>query len=251
LDQYVSDGSQSYDGMLLSVRGSTQLTTVTANYTLSNCFGSPDGNGGGTTNVGVGYNKPDDPGYDDGNCTVDRLHNFSMTASIQSPRLNNAAMRAALSDWRLVGGFRAASGPWLTVSTGTDIALNGQPGTQRAEQILGDPYGDQSINPVNGGRRYLNPQAFRQPAPGTLSSTQPRNSIRGIGTRNLDLSLTRLIRVRGNQALEVRIDAFNAFNWFQWSQPATALNNTANFGQITSVIQNSPRTMQLGIKYQF
>jgi hypothetical protein len=251
LDQYVSDGSQSYDGMLLSVRGSTTLTTLTANYTLSNCFGSPDGNGGGTTNVSVGYNKADDPGYDDGNCTADRLHNFSLTASVMSPRLNNAALRAAFSDWRLVGGFRAATGPWLTVSTGTDIALNGQAGTQRAEQILDDPYGDNSINPLNGGRRFLNPAAFRQPTAGTLGSTQARNNIRGVGTRNLDLSLTRLIRMKGTQAIEVRVDAFNAFNWFQWAQPATALNNTATFGQITSVIQNSPRAMQLGIKYQF
>ncbi|HEY9465943.1 MAG TPA: TonB-dependent receptor [Vicinamibacterales bacterium] len=251
LDQYVSDGSQSYNGMLLSVRGSTTLTTLTANYTLSHCYGSPDGNGGGTTNVGVGYNKPDDPGFDDGNCTSDRLHNFTMTASIQSPRLNNAAMRAAFSDWRLVGGFRAITGPWLTVSTGTDIALNGQAGTQRAEQVVDDPYGDNSINPLNGGRRFLNPAAFRQPAAGTLGSSQQRNSIRGIGTRNLDLSLTRLIRIRNTQAIELRIDAFNAFNWFQWAQPATALNNTATFGQITSVVNGSPRTMQLGIKYQF
>jgi hypothetical protein len=174
-----------------------------------------------------------------------------MTASIQSPRLNNAAMRAAFSDWRLVGGFRAITGPWLTVSTGTDIALNGQAGTQRAEQVLDDPYGDNSINPLNGGRRFLNPAAFRQPTAGTLGSSQQRNSIRGIGTRNLDLSLTRLIRIRNTQAIELRIDAFNAFNWFQWAQPATALNNTATFGQITSVVNGSPRTMQLGIKYQF
>ena len=251
LDQYLSDGSQRYDGMLLSVRGSTTLTTFTANYTLSHCFGSPDGNGGGTTNVGVGYNKPDDPGYDDGNCTADRLHNFSMTASVQSPRLNNAAMRAAFSDWRLVAGFRTLTGPWLTVSTGTDIALNGQVGTQRAEQVLDDPYGDMSINPVSGGKRFLTAAAFRQPTAGTLSSTQPRNGIRGMYTRNLDMSLTRLIRLVGNQAIEVRVDAFNAFNWFQWGQPATGLNNTGTFGEITSVINGSPRTMQLGIKYQF
>ena len=38
LDQYVSDGSQSYDGMLLSVRGSARLANFTANYTLSNCL---------------------------------------------------------------------------------------------------------------------------------------------------------------------------------------------------------------------
>ena len=249
LEQYVSDGSQSYDGLLLSVRGGTALATMTANYTLSNCYGSPDGSGGGTTNVSVGYNKPEDPGYDDGNCTADRLHNFSLSASVQSPRLNNAAMRAAFSDWRLVGGLRATTGPWLTVSTGADIALNGQAGTQRAEQVLDDPYGDQSINPLNGGRRFLNPAAFRQPAAGTLGTTQPRNSIRGMGTRNLDLSLSRLIRVTGSQAIEVRIDAFNAFNWFQWGQPATALNNTATFGQITTA--GAPRVMQLGIKYQF
>jgi Carboxypeptidase regulatory-like domain/TonB dependent receptor len=249
LDQYVSNGSQSYDGMLLSVRGSTRQATFTANYTLSNCFGSPGGNGGGTTNVGVGYNIPDSPSFDDGNCTADRLHNFSMTASVQSPRLDNAAMRAAFSDWRLVGGFRATTGPWLTVSTGADIALNGQAGTQRAEQVLDDPYGDRSINPLNNGMRFLNPAAFRQPAPGTLGTTQPRNSIRGMGTRNLDMSLSRLIRVTGTQAIEVRIDAFNAFNWFQWGQPATALNNTATFGQI--VTAGAPRVMQLGIKYQF
>jgi hypothetical protein len=249
LDRYVSDGEQAYDGLLLSVRGNSRLASVTANYTLSNCYGSPDGNGGGTTNVSVGYNKPEDPSYDDGNCTADRLHNFSLSASITSPRLDNAAMRVAFSDWRLVGGFRAATGPWLTVSTGADIALNGQAGTQRAEQVLDNPYGDNSINPLNGGRRFLNPQAFRQPAAGTLSSTQPRNGIRGVYTRNLDLSLTRLIRLVGNQALEVRIDAFNAFNWFQWGQPATALNNTATFGQITTA--GPPRIMQLGIKYQF
>jgi hypothetical protein len=249
LDMYVSDGRQSYDGMLLSVRGNSRLATVTANYTLSNCFGSPGGNGGGTTNVSVGYNIPSDPRFDYGNCTADRLHNFSMSASVQSPRMSNAAMRVAFSDWRLVGGFRATTGPWLTVSTGADIALNGQAGTQRANQVLSDPYADRSINPLNNGMRFLNPQAFAQPAAGTLGTTQPRNGIRGMGTRNLDLSLTRVIRTVGNQALEVRVDAFNALNWFQWGQPATALNNTATFGQITTA--GAPRVMQLGIKYQF
>jgi hypothetical protein len=249
LDQYVSDGRQSYDGMLLSVRGNSRLANFTANYTLSNCFGSPDGNGGGTTNVSVGYNIPTDPRFDDGNCTSDRLHNFSMTAGVFSPRLDNAALRTAFSDWRLVGGFRAATGPWLTVSTGADIALNGQAGTQRANQILDDPYGDRSINPLNNGMRFLNPAAFQQPAAGTIGTTQPRNSIRGMGTRTLDLSLSRLIPINGTQRIEVRIDAFNAFNWFQWGQPATALNNTATFGQITTA--GAPRIMQLGVKYQF
>jgi hypothetical protein len=97
--------------------------------------------------------------------------------------------------------------------------------------------------------RFLNPAAFRQPTAGTLGTTQPRNGIRGMGTHNLDMSLSRLIRTVGSQAIEVRVDAFNAFNWFQWGQPATGLNNTATFGQITTA--GAPRIFQLGIKYQF
>ena len=248
LDQYVSDGSQHYNALLLSVRGSTQLITVNANYTLSHCYGAPEGGGASTTNVSTGYNIPSDPHFDDGNCAADRLHNLSLTAGVQSPRFNHRVMRAALSDWRLVGGFRATTGPWLTIATGADIALNGQAGTQRANQVLDDPYADRSINPANGAMRFLNPAAFAQPDRGTLGNSV-RNSIRGMGTRNLDMSLTRLIRLNGTQAFEIRVDAFNAFNWFQWLQPATNLSNLATFGQITAA--GPPRIMQFAVKYRF
>jgi hypothetical protein len=171
-----------------------------------------------------------------------------MTASVQSPELQHALLRAAFSDWRLVGGFRATTGPWLTVTTGTDVALNGQVTTQRANQVLDDPYADRSINPVNGGMRFLNPAAFAPPASGTLGNSK-RNGIRGMGTRNLDLSLTRIVRVATTREFELRVDAFNALNWLQWNQPATALNNPGSFGQITTA--GPPRIMQFAIKYRF
>ena len=188
LDLYVTDGTQRYNGMLLSVRRSARGVTFNANYTLSHCFGSPDGSGGGTPNPGTGYNIPADPHFDDGNCTADRLHNFTMTAGVESPRFESAGLRAVASGWRLVGSFRALTGPWLTITTGgIDRAQNGQAGTQRANQMLDDPYADQSINPQNGGLRFLNPLAFATPALGTLGTIQ-RNSIRGIGTKNVDMA---------------------------------------------------------------
>ena len=248
LDQYVSDGRQRYDGLLLSLRGGGSVATVNANYTLSRCYGSPEGGGGSTTNVSSGYNIPGDPAFDDGHCTADRLHNLSLTASVASPALEHPAMRAAFADWRLVAGFRATTGPWLTISTGADIALNGQPGTQRVNQVLDHAYADRSINPANGGMRFLNPAAFAQPAAGTLGTSR-RNSIRGMASRNLDLSLTRLVRVGGTRTVEVRVDAFNAFNWLLWGQPALSFNNLATFGQITTA--GSPRVMQFAIKYGF
>ena len=129
LDAYVTDGTQRYNGMLLSIaRRAGRGTSVSANYTLSHCFGSPDGFGGGTANLASGYNDPTNPGFDDGNCTSDRRHVFTLTAGIESPRFagSSAALRAAASGWRLVGSFRAMSGPFLNIVPGSDRALNSQ-----------------------------------------------------------------------------------------------------------------------------
>src|SRR5205814_4029 len=158
----------SYRGMILTLRRVAARATVTTNYALSKCTGSPDGGGGGTTNVSSGYNIPGNPGYDDGACSSDRRHNFSTTASVQTPRFENAALRAAATGWRLVGSFRATTGSWLTIATGADRVLNGQAGTQRVNELTTSYYADQSVNPAGGGIRFLDPAAFAQPALGTL-----------------------------------------------------------------------------------
>jgi hypothetical protein len=250
VDLYVTDGKQRYNGLLLSVRRTGARSTLTANYTLSKCFGSPDGFGGATTNVSSGYNKPEDPGYDDGNCTNDRRQNFVMTASIQAPRFENGAARAVASGWQLVGSFRALTGPWLTIATGVDRVLNGQAGTQRANQISDDVRGNDAINPTTLAIQYLNPAAFAQPALGTFGNVA-RNSIRGPDTKNLDLALTRAFHFSNTKAIEIRIESFNAFNWFEWGNPNVAVN-AATFGQITTTSQTvQPRIMQFALKYTF
>jgi hypothetical protein len=252
VDLYVTDGKQHYNGMILSARRIAARTSLAVNYTLSHCYGSPDGNGGGTTNVSVGYNIPANPGFDDGNCTADRLHNFSTTASIESPQLSSPGMRAAFSGWRLAGSFSALTGSWLTIAAGTDRALNGQAATQRGNQISDNVYGDQSIDPVTGGIRFLTPvgTAFTIPALGTMG-TVARNTVRGPGSKNVTLALTRNFRLTNSQAVEIRAEAFNAFNWFNWGNPSVALNSST-FGQITSTNPSiSPRVIQLAAKFTF
>src|SRR4029077_20476090 len=118
VDLYVTDGKQSYRSMILTLRRLSARTSLTANYALSRCYGSPDGFGGSTTNVSSGYNIPANPAYDNGNCAVDRLHNFALSASLESPRFEKRALRMAASGWRLAGAFRAITGPWLTLLTG-------------------------------------------------------------------------------------------------------------------------------------
>jgi carboxypeptidase family protein len=258
VDAYVTNGSQRYNGMLLSIaRRAGRGTSVSANYTLSHCYGSPDGFGGATANLASGYNDPNNPQFDEGNCTSDRRHVFVLTAGVESPRFEGSspALRAAASGWRLVGSFRALTGPYLNIVPGSDRALNSQAGTQRVNQALGDPYGDNSFNAANGGRIFLNPAAFAQPALGTLGTLQ-RNSIEGIGYKNVDMSLSRLFRLTTSRTIEVRVEAFNAFNWFGWGAPSATLQGQpsqtlsgATFGQITSA--GDPRFLQFGIKFGF
>ena len=163
-DMYVTDGKQRYNGLLLSVRRSAARgVTFSANYALSHCYGSPDGNGGGTTNLGVGYNKPEDPGFDDGNCTADRLHNFSMTAGVESPRFENAALRAVGDRLAAGGKFPRVDRPWLTVTAGTDRALE-----RAAEHAAGQPGSRQPVRrsvqqPAEQRHQVPEPAGLRDP----------------------------------------------------------------------------------------
>ncbi len=247
VDLYVTDGTQNYKGMILTLRRVAARASVTANYALSKCTGSPDGNGGGTTNVSVGYNIPSNPGYDDGNCANDRRQNFSVTASLSTPEFENRALRTVASGWRLAPSFRATTGSWLTVTTGADRVLNGQAGTQRVNELSTNYYADQSVNPAGGGIRFLDPTAFAQPALGTFGNMQ-RNVVRGPGFKNVDAALVRSFNVGGSKSLEARIEAFNLFNWFELGNPNVNFS-AATFGQITSAL--APRVLQLAVKFNF
>jgi hypothetical protein len=252
LDYYTDTGTQEYRGLLLSVqRRSANGINLGANYTISTCEGHPSG-GGGTGNAASGYmvpvsimNTPADAearlDQDYGPCDADRLHIVALSATVQTPRFESTTMRMLLSDWRLSGSFRAASGSRLTVVTGLDRALTGNQGLQRANQTLGDPYGARTLD------NWLNPQAFAQPALGTYG-TSGRNAYEGPGSRVADLSLVRSFRFMDTHRIEARIEAFNAFNWFRWGNPTTNLNN-ANFGRILSA--GEPRIMQFAAKYSF
>src|SRR5439155_27055062 len=111
VDAYVTDGTQRYNGLLLTVaRRAARGATVSANYTLSHCYGSPDGFGGGTANLASGHNDPSNPSFDDGNCTSDQRHVFVLTAGAQTPEFAGGPARVLASNWRPTGSCRALAG---------------------------------------------------------------------------------------------------------------------------------------------
>ena len=250
------EGWQDYQGLMMSVeRRSVAGLAASANYTISRCEGLVN-QGGAPFNVGTGYmqsvsviNPPSDAErkaafeVDKGRCDNWRKHILNVTATIESPQFTHTAARLLASGWRLSGIFRASSGAPLSVSTGVDRALSGiQATTQRANQVLDDPYGDRTVN------NWFNPGAFAQPALGTYGNS-PRNGFDGPGVRVVDLSLVRLFGLANGQRMEARVEAFNALNWFIKGNPIATLSN-ANFGRIQTLAV-APRVMQFAMKYTF
>ena len=214
--------------------------SVNGNYTVSRCFG--DNTTGGFPQLAQGPTNPDDPAADRGHCDQDRTHIANLTLGYQTPQLTSGPLRTVISDWRVSTIFNARSGSWLTVTTGRDIALNGQRfQEQRVDQVSDDVYGAKTLN------SYLNRDAFAQPAAGAFGNHE-RNSIKGPAFWTVDLALSRLISF-GTRNIELRAEAFNLLNHFNWGNPGTNLNANT-FGRIQS-IAGTPRIMQFGLKYGF
>jgi hypothetical protein len=240
ISQYIDAGTQSYHGMLLSVqRRAARGVTVGANYTWSHCYGD-DANLGGGGGAGSTYTDTFNRRFDRGNCEGDRRHVLNLTSVAQTPQFANNTLRMIATGWRISGIYRKSTGSFLTITSGVDRALTGI-SSQRAQQILENPYGDKSLT------NYLNPSAFTLPALGSLGNMGPRN-IAGPGTWQFDLALSRSFPLHERQRLEARAEAYNLTNSLRPDNPATALNS-ATFGQITS--SKDPRILQFALKYVF
>ena len=120
--------------------------------------------------------------------------------------------------------------------------------------MLGNPYGNKS-----GIVNYLDPNAFAQPAIGTISNMRGYALV-GPPSFGIDLAISKLFQVRENQKIEVRGEAFNVTNSLRRDplgnnnttyNPADfyTFSSTATFGQIRNA--QDPRIMQFAVKYVF
>ena len=82
---------------------------------------------------------PSNPAYDEGYCDQDRKHLATLTVGYETPDVGNAALRAAVSHWRLSGILTAQSGSRLNILSGIDNAFTGI-GNQRPDQVSDDFY---------------------------------------------------------------------------------------------------------------
>ena len=91
--------------------------------------------------------------------------------------------------------------------------------------------------------------AFAAPT-GVRFGSSGRNTLRGPGVVNLALGLFKKFPIRERVTLETRIEAANVSNTPHFNNPnGTYLG--AGFGQITSTVAGSERTLRFGFRMMF
>ncbi len=125
-------------------------------------------------------------------------------------------------------------------------------GSERPNYVAGV-----SLTPPGGStpNDWINPAAFAVPANQTFGNLG-RNAFRAPRISQLDLGLSKFIKITEKQSLRFRADLFNVFNRAQFGAPNADIS-AASFGTITSTISSyntgrgTPRELQLSAKFVF
>jgi Carboxypeptidase regulatory-like domain/TonB dependent receptor len=250
VQEVIPDGTSRYNAVMLQVqRRRAGGLSVQGNYTFSHCETDRWNTSPGVD--GLSIVVPDHPELDRARCGTSPNHNLSSSIVYQIPDAGAGVVRVITAGWQVSGILSARSGTYYTVNSGTDVALIGQCcGTigspfQRANQILDDPF-----MPNRSYAQWLNPAAFQSAAPGAFG-TMPLDAIQAVPRWNIDMALSRSLKLGADRQVQLRLEAFNLLNTVTPGNPSTTLGTT-DFGKVTGLAGGTaPRVIQLGAKYQF
>jgi len=267
-----------YDALQTSVTkrsGDTKLgsTFFTFAYTWSHELDNASGFRERNSSVPF-YNH--DTFYASGDTDLRNTLSFSGGWDLPFDRLWNGGPKLLTKGWAIYPIVSWRTGFPLDITaqlptTNTDPGPSGagDAGSVRADLILPtvatyNARGQQTIN-GNTGNFFFNPVAFSNTALLALDSTAQsnaaaligqftygtlgRNAIRGPGSINTDVSLSKhLLFLKEKLDGELRLDAFNVFNHANFQNPNTNINSPL-FGQVSGT--NGPRILQVALHFRF
>ena len=225
---------------------------------------NPDGAGQTTKGVSA-FTRQFDSRADRGNSEFDLRHNLVLASIWNIPfPASRGPLRGIFGDWQFaqLAGFRTGF-PYMVFipeaqdtrppTSGGALINNRRSLKPQAKAELDEP------TPIRGGSQLLNLDSFGLPAPGEIGNIG-RNSFRGPGFWNVDISLAKSFSLRAfGEAgrLQFRADFFNVFNHANLSAP-NAIGQSF-FGPIdvenafpaVAPLVPSSRRVQLQIKLYF
>jgi hypothetical protein len=157
----------------------------------------------------------------------------------------------AFGGWQINSILTMASGTPFTVYDSRNVSL------QASHPAISATWGDRPnviSNPNDGPHtvmQWVSRSAFQQLNAVTQAGQfgdERRNSVRGPGYGNLDLSLIKSQKLSEQWNMQFRAEFFNATNHTNFGLPVNDLNSPS-FGQILTA--GSPRVMQFGVKFNY
>jgi hypothetical protein len=261
LDMYQPTGYNQYESlqMRLQKRYSNGLSFLLA-YTFSKNIGAPgddtfgDVFGGGGQMAIDTFNRKLEKSLVD----FDQTHVFVLSWNYELPvgkgkkYLSSAhpIIRNLLGGWQLNSIETYRSGTPIAVTGGSTIPLFGggnRPNWISSNVLTSIPMG--RFDPATD--RYLNINAFSQPAPFTFGNAPPvLPNVRTPFFYNEDFSVFKNVPFEQLASLQFRAEFYDVFNRVVFSGPAADVNHPSTFGVIGAQA-NTPRVIQFAVKLIF
>jgi hypothetical protein len=260
-DMYQPTGYNFYNAfqMRLQKRYSSGLSFLGA-YTLSKNIGVPGGDtfgdpaGGGGTRAIDTYNRKLEKAI----VGPDQTHIFIMSWNYDLPFgrgkrfLSGAggAVNKIVGGWQVNGINTYRSGTPIGVSGGGALPLFG--GGNRPNWISPNVRSSVSMGSFDPAKdRYLNIDAFSQPAPYTFGNAPPRlPHVRTPFYFNEDFSIFKNTFLTETIRVQFRAEFYDIFNRVVFGGPSANINNPTTFGIIGGQA-NTPRIIQFALKLIF
>ncbi|MFN7923391.1 MAG: carboxypeptidase-like regulatory domain-containing protein [Bryobacteraceae bacterium] len=260
-DMYQPTGYNFYNAMQMRLqkRYSSGLSFLGA-YTLAKNIGFPGGDIFGDTAGGGGARGIDTFNRRLERTTVggDQTHIFILSWNYELPfgrgKKFGSGMHPVLDKviggWQMNGINTYRSGTLIGVSGGPALPLFG--GGNRPNWLSADVRSSVAMSSFDPARdRYLNINAFSQPAAFTFGNAPPRMPhVRTPFYLNEDMSFFKNVRFTESLFLQVRGEFYDIFNRVVFSGPAANINNPGTFGVIGGQA-NTPRLIQFAAKLIF
>lgn len=242
----ISDREQSYaanyHGLQVELnRSFTNGFSGKLAYTYSKAIDNADFTGGIYGAVPNSYNASTERGR----ANFDANHRFIAAPIYELPFFRNkqGPLKAVLGGWQLSSILTLQSGLPINPQSGLDRAGVGSSTRQRPD-VIGDPVLSGSAQTVTS---WFDTSAFAQPVLGTFGNLG-RDALSGPIVANLDLSLTKRIKVGERATFEIWGQSFNVLNHTQFSTVGTSMA-ASTFGRVTAA--TNERTMMMGLRLEF
>jgi len=178
-------------------------------YTWSKAMNRQDDDGWDT----ILFNDPAALSKNYGPAGYDRTHMFQLgfVAELPFGKNGSGGLNAVVKGWSLNGVFSYVTGAPFTVMA-SGASLNA-PGNSQTADLVGTP---NKLGGIGSGNPYYDTSAWA-PVTEVRFGNTGRNTVRGKGAGNLDLSLFRTFPIGKRFNLQARVESYN-------------LTNTPNFG---------------------